>query len=124
MTSTTLASVALSFLYRISPAPRSDSHQPDGLGGQGRRDPGAAPSAGRASAPGLPTSLHLVGSTRSSVPWLGSFLVHGGHPSWSLLRRSWRWHRALVRRRWTYPHRRSSRPQLSEATVELILRLA
>ena len=35
-----------------------------------------------------------------------------------------RWHRALVRRRWTYPHRRPGRTPLPETTVELILRLA
>ncbi len=35
-----------------------------------------------------------------------------------------RWHRALIRRRWTYPHRRPGRTPLPETTVELILRLA
>jgi len=35
-----------------------------------------------------------------------------------------RWHRALVRRRWTYPHRRPGRPPLPAETVELIVRLA
>ena len=35
-----------------------------------------------------------------------------------------RWHRALIRRRWTYPHRRPGRPPLPDETVELILRLA
>ena len=35
-----------------------------------------------------------------------------------------RWHRSLVRRRWTYPHRRPGRPALPDETVELILRLA
>jgi putative transposase len=35
-----------------------------------------------------------------------------------------RWHRALVRRRWTYPHRPVGRPPLPAETVELIVRLA
>ncbi len=35
-----------------------------------------------------------------------------------------RWHRALVRRRWTYPHRRHGRPALPQETAKLILRLA
>ena len=34
------------------------------------------------------------------------------------------WHRALVRRRWSYPHRRPGRPSLPDETVELIYRLA
>ena len=35
-----------------------------------------------------------------------------------------RWHRELVRRRWTYTHRRRGRPSLDARVVELILRLA
>jgi hypothetical protein len=35
-----------------------------------------------------------------------------------------RWHRALVRRRWRYPHRRPGRPPLRHQKVELIVRLA
>ena len=35
-----------------------------------------------------------------------------------------RWHRDLVRRKWTYPHRRPGRPALPAGTVSLVLRLA
>jgi len=35
-----------------------------------------------------------------------------------------RWHRDLVRRRWTYPRRRCARPKLATEIRELVLRLA
>jgi len=35
-----------------------------------------------------------------------------------------RWHRQLVRRRWTYPHRRPGRPALDRSVQALVLRLA
>jgi putative transposase len=35
-----------------------------------------------------------------------------------------RWHRELVRLRWTYPHRRSGRPPLDRRVQALVLRLA
>src|ERR1019366_3843594 len=35
-----------------------------------------------------------------------------------------RWHRALVRRRWTYPRRRSGRPTVAAGTAHLVVRLA
>ena len=35
-----------------------------------------------------------------------------------------RWHRDLVRRRWTYSHERSGRPGVPAGTVQLVLRLA
>jgi putative transposase len=35
-----------------------------------------------------------------------------------------RWHRDLVRRKWTYAHRRPGRPALPTGTVSLVLRLA
>jgi putative transposase len=35
-----------------------------------------------------------------------------------------RWHRQLIRRRWTYPHRRPGRPSLDRRLQELVVRLA
>jgi putative transposase len=35
-----------------------------------------------------------------------------------------RWHRELVRRRWTYPHRRPGRPALNRRVETLVVRLA
>jgi len=35
-----------------------------------------------------------------------------------------RWHRQLVRRRWTYPHRRPGRPPLDRRVQALVVRLA
>jgi putative transposase len=35
-----------------------------------------------------------------------------------------RWHRELVRRRWTYPQRRCGRPPTGQALRDLVLRLA
>ena len=35
-----------------------------------------------------------------------------------------RWHRDLVRRRWTYPHPRSGRPEVATGTATLVVRLA
>ena len=35
-----------------------------------------------------------------------------------------RWHRDLIRRRWTYPHRRSGRPTVAAGTADLVVRLA
>src|SRR5271168_3245411 len=35
-----------------------------------------------------------------------------------------RWHRDLVARRWTYPHRRPGRPGIAKGTTAVVLRLA
>ena len=60
----------------------------------------------------------LIATLATLVPreWWAAFLVT---PETIL-----RWHRALVRRRWTYPHRGPGRPPLPKETVELIVRLA
>ncbi len=88
---------------------------------EGRRDPGLTPPAGSPSMPGRPSPLHLVGP--------------GAHRLAGLIRRErWTalvatpktildWHRRLVRRDWTCPHRRPGRPPLGRET-ELIVRLA
>jgi hypothetical protein len=56
--------VALSFLYRLVRrfAESIRIHQMDSME-KGRRDPCAAPSAGRAPAPGRPSPVHLVRSS-------------------------------------------------------------
>ena len=88
---------------------------------EGRRDPGLTPPAGSPWTPGRPSPLHLVGP--------------GAHRLAGLIRRErWTalvatpkmildWHRRLVRRDWTCPHRRPGRPPLGRET-ELIVRLA
>jgi hypothetical protein len=54
--------VARSFLNRlIGRVMEAIVIRPDGRRGRGRRDPRAAPSTGRAPAPGRPSRLHLVG---------------------------------------------------------------
>ena len=70
-----------------------------------------------------PFPLHLVGS--SSHRHVGQAAVPrgvGGVPyhAETILR----WHRALIRLRRTYPHRRPGRPPLPDETVEPSLRLA
>lgn len=96
---------------------------PDGRRGQRRRDPGPAASAGRAAPRSRPSRFTwpdraLVALLAGLVPterW-AAFLVA---PKTILA-----WHRALGRRRWTYPHGRPGRPSLPDDTVELIPRLA
>jgi len=90
--------------------------------GQGARDPGAAPSARGAEPPGetveyRPADRALLAAVSRALPrtaWR-SFLVT---PETLL-----RWHRHLVRRKWTQP-RSPGRPPLPPATIELIVRMA
>ena len=67
-----------------------------------------------------------------SDPWIGRFL---GALARALPRSAWaclsvrpatllHWHRQLVRRRWTYPHRRPGRPPLDRRAEALVVRLA
>jgi putative transposase len=65
-----------------------------------------------------PADRALLAAFSRALPrraW-GSFLVTPG----TLLR----WHRELVARRWTYPHRRPGRPATPAAVRELVVRLA
>src|SRR5215216_1898108 len=96
----------------------------DTLGtGEGDRDPRSSPPAARARAPGRSsaTSPRRSGAAcrvQSALPqrvW-PSFLVTPA----TLLR----WHRELVARRWTYPHRRPGRPGTPHDVRELVVRLA
>jgi putative transposase len=63
--------------------------------------------------PIAPSSLRLLASFRLGV---GGLVVTPA----TLLR----WHRALVRRRWTYRHRQCGRPRTDRTLRELVLRLA
>ena len=58
----------------------------------------------------------LAGLSRCSCRWPRALFVQ---PETLL-----RWHRDLVRRRWTYPHHRSGRPALPVGTAALVVRLA
>src|SRR5271154_7500330 len=70
---------------------------------------------------------------RPSLRWADRAVLAGLSQVLSATRRSrffvqpetlLRWHRDLVRRRWTYAHRRPGRPALPAGTVSLVLRLA
>jgi transposase len=60
--------------------------------------------------------LAAFSSVLSRQTWRSSAFVTPG----TLLR----WHRELVARRWTYPHRRSGRPPTAAGIRELVVRLA
>jgi putative transposase len=92
------------------------------LGDQGRRATGVAARGRGAPPPGGPTSIDwadravLAGLSRRLPRWVWrGRLVQPA----TLLR----WHRDLVRRRWTYPHRRG-RPGVALEIRALVLRLA
>jgi hypothetical protein len=90
---------------------------------EGRRaDAAAAPALG----PGSPASATEASPRRSCAH-------RGARPSasertvaWALVRPAalLRWHRELVRRKWTYPHRKVGRPLTARPLRELVLRLA
>jgi len=94
--------------------------RPTGAGGRGRhaspRSRGLA-STGGASGPAT--------SGSSSTRWIEPASV-GCSPRTVFVQPETllRWHRDLVRQRWTYVHRRSGRPGLPAGTVSLVLRLA
>jgi hypothetical protein len=65
-----------------------------------------------------PADRVLLAALSRSLPW----------PAWSSFFVSLvtllRWHRQLVARRWTYPHRTLGRPRTDSGRCELVLRLA
>jgi transposase len=61
----------------------------------------------------------ILAATSRVIPrerWRGLFLVS---PQTLI-----RWHRELVKRRWTYPHRRPGRPSIDPDLRDLIVRMA
>ncbi len=112
-------------LVPVPSAPQPDRARPgppDGRHRQGRRDPRSPSAAGCPSPSDRPAPLVLVGpSTHCLIGKTGAARKVGVVPRHT--RDDPRWHRALVRRHWTCPHR-VGRPSPPHETVELILRLA
>ena len=67
----------------------------------------------------------LRSSDRALLAVMGRLLPPGRrHGLLVTLETVLRWHRELVRRRWTYSHARPGRPSIDVTTRELVLRLA
>ena len=67
---------------------------------------------------------HFTWSDRAVIAALAKLVSREGWAAFLVTpETTLRWHRALVRRRRTYPHRRPGRPPLPDETVELIVRL-
>ncbi|MCA1678702.1 MAG: helix-turn-helix domain-containing protein, partial [Actinobacteria bacterium] len=67
----------------------------------------------------------LVPADRALLAALSQLLPRRVWPTFSVQPETLlRWHRQLVARRWTYPHRRPGRPSLARPRRELIVRLA
>ncbi|MCA1679668.1 MAG: integrase core domain-containing protein [Actinobacteria bacterium] len=67
----------------------------------------------------------LVPADRALLAALSQLLPRRVWPTFSVKPETLlRWHRQLVARRWTYPHRRPGRPPLARPRRELIVRLA
>src|SRR5881275_1041285 len=91
---------------------------------EGTRDP---PAPARAGDP-APAATARSGSTRRSSNFRGARPAATPERLGELVVRPatlLRWHRQLVRRRWTYPHRRPpGRPPLDRRVQALVVRLA
>jgi transposase InsO family protein len=124
MESARLLGVVLSFLYRLV-------HRTFGLLGLARRDAIAKDAEILVLRHQVAVLRRQVG--RARFTWSDRALIAllaGLIPRerWTALlvtpKTILDWHRRLVARRWTYPHRRPGRPSLERETVELIVRLA
>ena len=72
-----------------------------------------------------PRRAHLRPVDRAILAALGRALPRSALGSLSVRPATLlRWHRQLVRRRWTYPHRRRGRPPLDRRVRTLVVRLA
>ncbi len=124
MESARLLAVVLSFLYRLV-------HRTFGLLGLARRDAIAKDAAILVLHHQLAVLRRQVGrarftwSDRALIALLARLIPRERWTAFLVTPKTiLDWHRRLLARSWTYPHRRTGRPSLERKTVELIVRLA